>query len=227
MHINTPALAPSILSADFGNLAQEVRSVIDAGCDIIHFDVMDNHFVPNLTIGPLVLKSLRASQITAPIDVHLMVQDAGRLIDDFADAGASMISFHPNTAQHPEQYCSRIRAHGCRAGLALNPDQPISLLNPYLDSVDYILLMSVFPGFAGQAFIPSVLDKCRALKNMLGNRAVLIEMDGGLGEDTAHACQAAGCDIMVMGSAIFNKRSIDTAGPYHSVVGRIRAQLAR
>lgn len=211
-------VAPSILSANFSHLGRDIREVCDAGARLIHFDVMDNHFVPNLTIGPLVLESLRRDKITVDMDVHLMVENPRRLIDDFAKSGADMISIHPNSTHEVHECLQQIRGHGCLAGLALNPDQSHVLALPFFEQIDFVLLMSVFPGFSGQRFIPETLDKSRGLRKIIDSRAqgnnkpikpIKIEMDGGIHQDNLHEVCSAGVDIAVMGSAIFNDAGID------------------
>lgn len=205
---NAPWIAPSILSADFARLGAEVEAVLAAGADIIHFDVMDNHYVPNLTVGPLVCEALRKHGITAPIDVHLMVRPVDRLVVDFAKAGATWISFHPEASDHIDRSIALIREHGCRPGLALNPATPLSWLDHTLPQLDLVLLMSVNPGFGGQSFIPSTLDKIRAVRQRIdaSGRAVRLEVDGGIKVDNIGAVAAAGADTFVAGSAIFGSR---------------------
>ena len=203
--MNSPLIAPSILAADFARLGEEVRAVLDAGADIVHFDVMDNHYVPNLSFGPMVCTALREYGIGAPIDVHLMVQPVDRLIRDFARAGASWITFHPEASEHVEDSISLIREHGCKAGLALNPDSSLQRLDGVLDRLDVVLVMSVNPGLGGQAFIPSSLDTLRRARALLDERGVRarLEVDGGIGPATAAAVAEAGADTFVAGSAIF------------------------
>jgi ribulose-phosphate 3-epimerase len=205
---NAPWIAPSILSADFARLGAEVEAVLAAGADIIHFDVMDNHYVPNLTVGPLVCEALRKHGITAPIDVHLMVRPVDRLVADFAKAGATWISFHPEASDHIDRSIALIREHGCRPGLVLNPATPLSWLDHTLPQLDLVLLMSVNPGFGGQSFIPSTLDKIRAVRRRIdaSGRAVRLEVDGGIKVDNIGAVAAAGADTFVAGSAIFGSR---------------------
>ncbi|MDX1554607.1 MAG: ribulose-phosphate 3-epimerase [Xanthomonadales bacterium] len=199
-------IAPSILSADFARLGDEVNAVIDAGADWVHFDVMDNHYVPNLTIGPLVCDALRGHGIDAPIDVHLMIEPVDRIIPDFADAGASLISFHPEASRHVDRTINLIREHGCKAGLVLNPATQPDILNWTLDQLDLVLLMSVNPGFGGQKFIPQVLEKVRVVREMIdrSGRDVRLEVDGGVKIDNIAEISAAGADTFVAGSAIFN-----------------------
>tara|TARA_B100001123_G_scaffold254465_1_gene283889 strand:+ start:1442 stop:2116 length:675 start_codon:yes stop_codon:yes gene_type:complete len=199
-------IAPSILSADFARLGEEVTSVLAAGADLIHFDVMDNHYVPNLTIGPLVCTALRNHGVTAPIDVHLMVKPVDRLIGDFAEAGASYITFHPETSDHIDRSLQLIREFGCKAGLAFNPATPLAALRYILDKLDMVLLMSVNPGFGGQAFIPSVLNKLAEAKALIDASGfdIRLEVDGGVKIDNIARIARAGADTFVAGSAIFN-----------------------
>ncbi len=198
-------IAPSILSADFARLGEEVESVLAAGADVVHFDVMDNHYVPNLTIGPLVCEALRNHGITAPIDVHLMVKPVDRLIPDFAQAGASMITFHPEASEHIDRSLDLIRDQGCQSGLVFNPATPLHYLDHVLDKVDIILLMSVNPGFGGQSFIPSTLHKLKEARQRIdaSGRDIRLEVDGGVKIDNIGAIAAAGADMFVAGSAIF------------------------
>lgn len=200
-------IAPSILSADFARLGEEVDNVLAAGADWVHFDVMDNHYVPNLTIGPMVCQALRKHGVTAPIDVHLMVEPVDRLVPDFAAAGATTISFHPEASRHVHRTIQLIRAHGCRPGLVLNPGSPLALLDWVLEDVDLVMLMSVNPGFGGQSFIPSTLDKLRAVRAMIDatGRPIRLEVDGGVKVDNIGAIAAAGADTFVAGSAIFRE----------------------
>ena len=215
-------IAPSILSADFARLGEEVDNVLAAGADWVHFDVMDNHYVPNLTIGPLVCSALRKHGVTAPIDVHLMVQPVDRIVPDFAEAGASLISFHPEASSHVHRTIQLIKSHGCKAGLVLNPATPIDVLDWVLDDLDMVLLMSVNPGFGGQAFIPSTLDKLRAVRSKINatGKAIRLEIDGGVKADNIGEIAAAGADTFVAGSAIFN------APDYAEVISRMRAAVA-
>ena len=206
--MQAPWIAPSILSADFARLGEEVRNVLAAGADIVHFDVMDNHYVPNLTIGPLVCEALRKHGITAPIDVHLMVKPVDRIIPDFAKAGASYITFHPEASEHVDRTLGLIRECGCKSGLVFNPATPLHYLDYVLDKVDMVLLMSVNPGFGGQSFIPSTLPKiaeARAIIDRSG-RDIRLEVDGGIKVDNIGAVAAAGADTFVAGSAIFNAK---------------------
>ena len=215
-------IAPSILSANFAKLGDEVDAVIKAGADWVHFDVMDNHYVPNLTIGPLVCEALRKHGVTAPIDVHLMVQPVDRLVPDFAQAGASLISFHPEASAHVHRTIQLIKSHGCQAGLVLNPGTPLDVLDWVLDELDMVLLMSVNPGFGGQGFIPSTLDKLRLVRQKIdaSGRAIRLEIDGGVKADNIAQIAAAGADTFVAGSAIFN------AGDYVDVIARMKAAVA-
>jgi ribulose-phosphate 3-epimerase len=200
-----PWIAPSILSADFARLGEEVRSVLAAGADVVHFDVMDNHYVPNLTIGPLVCEALRKHGIAAPIDVHLMVKPVDRIIPDFARAGATYITFHPEASEHVDRTIGLIREHGCKPGLVFNPATPLVWLEHVLDKLDMVLLMSVNPGFGGQSFIPSALPKIAEARRLIdrSGRAIRLEVDGGVKVDNIGAVAAAGADTFVAGSAIF------------------------
>lgn len=200
-------IAPSILSADFANLGGEVDSVLNAGADIVHFDVMDNHYVPNLTFGPMICKTLKKHGVIAPIDVHLMVKPVDSMIEAFAEAGASMISFHPEATEHLDRSVELVKSFDCSVGLALNPATPLSVLEEILPKLDYVLLMSVNPGFGGQSFIPSTVDKIRRLKQIIDERnlEVDIEVDGGINADTIAPAFEAGANIFVAGSAIFNQ----------------------
>ena len=201
----TPLIAPSILSADFARLGEDVRAVLDAGADIVHFDVMDNHFVPNLTIGPLICEALRKHGIEAPIDVHLMVEPVDRIIPDFARAGASYITFHPEASRHIDRSLALIHEEGCKSGLVFNTATPLHCLEHVIDKVDMVLLMSVNPGFGGQIFIPSALDKLREARKIIDDsgREIRLEIDGGVKIDNIGEIAAAGADTFVAGSAIF------------------------
>jgi ribulose-phosphate 3-epimerase len=215
-------IAPSILSANFAKLGQDVDAVLAAGADWVHFDVMDNHYVPNLTIGPMVCEALRKHGVTAPIDVHLMVKPVDRIVPDFAKAGATLISFHPEASEHVHRTVQLIRAHGCQAGLVLNPATPVEAIDWVLEELDLVLLMSVNPGFGGQAFIPSTLRKIeqvRARIERLG-KPVRLEVDGGIKADNIRQVAAAGADTFVAGSAIFN------APDYAAVIAAMRAEVA-
>ncbi len=198
-------IAPSILSANFAKLGEEVDNVLAAGADWVHFDVMDNHYVPNLTIGPLVCEALRKHGVTAPIDVHLMVEPVDRIVPDFAKAGASIISFHPEASRHVHRTIQLIKGEGCKAGLVLNPATPVDVLDYVLEDLDLVLLMSVNPGFGGQAFIPSALDKLRAVRKRIDatGKPIRLEIDGGVKPDNIDEIAAAGADTFVAGSAIF------------------------
>ena len=200
-----PLIAPSILSADFARLGDDVNAVLDAGADIVHFDVMDNHFVPNLTIGPMICDALRNHGIEAPIDVHLMVEPVDRIIPDFAKAGASYITFHPEASRHPDRSLGLIREQGCKAGLVFNPATPLDWLDYVIDKVDMVLLMSVNPGFGGQKFIPSTLDKLRQARRIIDDSGldIRLEIDGGVKVENIGEIAAAGADTFVAGSAIF------------------------
>ena len=217
-----PLIAPSILSADFARLGEEVESVLSAGADIVHFDVMDNHYVPNLTIGPMVCQALRDYGIKAPIDVHLMVKPVDRIIPDFAKAGASIITFHPEASEHVDRTLQLIHEHGCQAGLVLNPATPLHYLDHVMDKVDVILLMSVNPGFGGQSFIPSTLDKLRAVRKRIDDsgREIRLEVDGGVKVSNIGEIAEAGADMFVAGSAIFN------VDDYASVIQTMRDEIA-
>lgn len=215
-------IAPSILSADFARLGEEVDAVLAAGADIVHFDVMDNHYVPNLTIGPMVCKALRDYGVEAPIDVHLMVSPVDRLIGDFAEAGATYITFHPEASGHVDRSLQLIRDAGCKAGLVFNPATPLDAATYVMDKLDMILLMSVNPGFGGQAFIPSTLDKLADARELIDSaaREVRLEVDGGVSTKNIASIAAAGADTFVAGSAIFN------APDYAAVIAEMREQLA-
>jgi ribulose-phosphate 3-epimerase len=216
-----PLIAPSILSADFARLGEDVKAVLDAGADIVHFDVMDNHFVPNLTIGPMICDALRNYGIEAPIDVHLMVEPVDRIIPDFAKAGASYITFHPEASKHPDRSLSLIHEQGCRAGLVFNPATPLDWLDYVIDKVDMVLLMSVNPGFGGQKFISSTLDKLRQARKMIDDsgRDIRLEIDGGVKVDNIGEIAAAGADTFVAGSAIFGSED------YAKTIAAMKAEI--
>ncbi len=216
-------IAPSILSADFARLGEEVQNVLDAGADVVHFDVMDNHYVPNLTIGPLVCEALRDYGITAPIDVHLMVKPVDRIIPDFAKAGATYITFHPEASEHIDRSLQLIRDNGCKSGLVFNPATPLDYLTYVLDKVDMVLLMSVNPGFGGQSFIPSTLQKLREARKIIDDSGydIRLEIDGGVKIDNIGEIAAAGADTFVAGSAIFN------TDDYKATIDAMRAELAK
>ncbi|WOG26373.1 ribulose-phosphate 3-epimerase [Endozoicomonas sp. 8E] len=216
-------IAPSILSADFARLGEEVDNVIAAGADWVHFDVMDNHYVPNLTIGPMVCKALRKHGVTAPIDVHLMVNPVDRIIGDFIEAGASMITFHPEASDHIDRSLQMIREGGCKAGLVLNPATSPDVIEYVIDKLDMILLMSVNPGFGGQKFIPSTLRKLRHVRKMIDDSGldIHLEVDGGVCVQNIRQIAEAGADAFVAGSAIFN------AGDYHDVISQMRTELSK
>lgn len=222
-------IAPSILSADFARLGEEVDNVLAAGADIVHFDVMDNHYVPNLTIGPLVCEALRKHGVKAEIDVHLMVKPVDRIIPDFAKAGASYITFHPEASDHIDRTLQLIKAEGCKSGLVFNPATSLSYLDYVLDKVDMVLLMSVNPGFGGQSFIPATLDKLREARKIIdaSGRKIRLEIDGGVKVDNIREIAAAGADTFVAGSAIFNAAKTSDKHHYDSVVKAMRDELAK
>jgi len=215
-------IAPSILSADFAKLGEEVDNVLASGADIVHFDVMDNHYVPNLTIGPLVCDALRSHGVTAPIDVHLMVKPVDRIIPDFAKAGASYITFHPEASEHIDRTVALIKEQGCKAGLVFNPATPLHYLEHVIDQLDMVLLMSVNPGFGGQSFIPSSLEKLRVVRKMIDdkNLSTRLEIDGGVKTENIRDIASAGADTFVAGSAIFNTDN------YKSTIDSMRSELA-
>ena len=217
-----PAIAPSILSADFARLGDDVDAVLEAGADIVHFDVMDNHFVPNLTIGPMICGALRNYGIEAPIDVHLMVQPVDRIIPDFASAGASYITFHPEASQHVHRTIGLIHDHGCKAGLVFNPATPLTWLEHVIDELDMVLIMSVNPGFSGQTFIQSSLQKIRQARSMIDEtgRDIRLEVDGGVKVDNIGEIAAAGADTFVAGSAIFGSES------YAATIATMKSEIA-
>jgi ribulose-phosphate 3-epimerase len=218
----TCLIAPSILSANFARLGEEVDNVLRAGADWVHFDVMDNHYVPNLTVGPLVCEALRKHGVTAPIDVHLMVKPVDRIIPDFAKAGATYISFHPEASEHVDRTIQLIHASGCKAGLVFNPATPLNVLDHVLHQLDLVLIMSVNPGFGGQSFIPGALDKLREVRRRIdaSGRDIRLEIDGGVKADNIGEIAAAGADTFVAGSAIFN------APDYRGVIAAMRANVA-
>jgi ribulose-phosphate 3-epimerase len=218
-----PLIAPSILSADFARLGEDVRAVLDAGADVVHFDVMDNHFVPNLTIGPLICEALRNYGIEAPIDVHLMVEPVDRIIPDFANAGATYITFHPEATRHVDRSLQLVRDEGCKSGLVFNPATPLDCLHYVIDKVDMVLLMSVNPGFGGQKFIPSALDKLREARKMIDASGldIRLEIDGGVKVDNIREIAAAGADTFVAGSAIF------ASDDYAATIAAMKEEIAK
>ncbi|MGB0237434.1 MAG: ribulose-phosphate 3-epimerase [Cycloclasticus sp.] len=221
--MKTPLIAPSILSANFARLGEDVDKVLDAGADVVHFDVMDNHYVPNLTIGPMVCDALRNHGVTAPIDVHLMVKPVDRMILDFAKAGASYMTFHPEASEHIDRSLGLIKEQGCQAGLVFNPATPLNYLDHVMDKLDVILLMSVNPGFGGQSFIPSTLNKLQQVRQRIDNSGcnIRLEVDGGVKVDNIGKIAAAGADMFVAGSAIFN------TDDYTKTIADMRQQIAK
>ncbi|MEW5057671.1 MAG: ribulose-phosphate 3-epimerase [Cycloclasticus sp.] len=221
--MKTPLIAPSILSADFARLGEEVDNVLAAGADVVHFDVMDNHYVPNLTIGPMVCEALRKHGVSAPIDVHLMVKPVDRIIPDFVSAGASIITFHPEASEHIDRSLGLIKEQGCQAGLVFNPATPLSHLDYVMDKLDVILLMSVNPGFGGQSFIPATLEKLRQVRQRIDASGydIRLEVDGGVNINNIADISAAGADMFVAGSAIFNSND------YAKTIAEMRAQIAQ
>lgn len=226
---NQNLIAPSILSADFARLGEEVNHVLASGADIVHFDVMDNHYVPNLTIGPLVCKALRKHGVTAPIDVHLMVKPVDRIIPDFVDAGATYITFHPEASEHVDRTLQLIRSLGCKAGLVFNPATPLSYMDYVMDKLDMVLLMSVNPGFGGQAFIPSTLKKLRESRARIDESGlpIRLEIDGGVKVDNILEIKQAGADTFVAGSAIFGAGQSTDPNHYDTVIATMREEIAK
>ncbi|HQS56732.1 MAG: ribulose-phosphate 3-epimerase [Gallionellales bacterium 35-53-114] len=222
-------IAPSILSANFARLGEEVDNVLASGADIVHFDVMDNHYVPNLTIGPLVCEALRKHGVTAPIDVHLMVKPVDRIIPDFAKAGATYITFHPEASEHIDRTIGLIKENGCKAGLVFNPSTPLDVLEYMLPKLDMVLLMSVNPGFGGQKFIPHTLAKARQVRKMIdaSGLQIRLEIDGGVGPANIREVAEAGVDTFVAGSAVFGKKNDKDKNHYNTVIAEMRAELAK
>ena len=222
-------IAPSILSADFARLGEEVDNVLKSGADIVHFDVMDNHYVPNLTIGPLVCEALRKHGVTAEIDVHLMVKPVDRIIPDFAKAGASYITFHPEASEHVDRTLQLIKGEGCKSGLVFNPATSLDVLKHVIDKVDVVLLMSVNPGFGGQSFIPATLDKLREARKIIdaSGRDIRLEIDGGVKVDNIREIAEAGADMFVAGSAVFGAAKDSDENKYDTVIAALRDELAK
>ena len=224
----TDFISPSILSADFARLGEEVDNVLKSGADVVHFDVMDNHYVPNLTIGPLVCDALRKHGVTAEIDVHLMVEPVDRIIPDFAEAGATYITFHPDATTHIDRSLQLVRECGCKSGLVFNPAEPLDSLKYVMDKVDLIMLMSVNPGFGGQSFIPSTLDKLREVRKLIDDSGydIRLEVDGGVKANNIREIKEAGADMFVAGSAIFGAKNSDDANDYETIIAAFRKELA-
>ncbi len=222
-------IAPSILSADFSKLGDEVDKVLAAGADVVHFDVMDNHYVPNLTVGPLVCEALRKHGVTAPIDVHLMIKPVDRIIPDFAAAGATYITFHPEASEHIDRTLQLIKNEGCKTGLVFNPATPLSYLDHVLDKVDMVLLMSVNPGFGNQSFLPSTFNKLRTVRRLIDASGgdIRLEIDGGVKIQNIREIKEAGADTFVAGSAIFGAKNDADPNLYETVIGKLRAELAK
>ncbi len=222
-------IAPSILAANFARLGEEVDNILASGADIVHFDVMDNHYVPNLTIGPLVCEALRKHGVSAPVDVHLMVKPVDRIIPDFAKAGATYITFHPESSEHIDRTLQLIRNEGCKPGLVFNPATPLSYLEYVMDKVDMILLMSVNPGFGGQQFIPATLNKLRQVRRMIdeSGQEIRLEIDGGVKVDNIRKIKEAGADTFVAGSALFGAAREDDPNRYDSIIQAMRDELAK
>ncbi|MCG8429197.1 MAG: ribulose-phosphate 3-epimerase [Chromatiales bacterium] len=222
-------IAPSILSADFAKLGEEVDNVLASGADIVHFDVMDNHYVPNLTIGPLVCEALRKHGVTADIDVHMMVKPVDRIIPDFAKAGATYITFHPEASEHIDRSLQLIRDHGCKSGLVFNPATPLSHLDYVLDKIDMILIMSVNPGFGGQSFIPAAMEKLRQCRKLIDDSGldIRLEIDGGVKADNIAEIAAAGADTFVSGSGIFGNANAEDSNNYNTIIQQMRNELAK